>query len=134
MGPPAVIHPTTRADEIPQTMKTLIGEIARRGCATTPDGRAASTQDPMMIMPAVNSAVPPTTMVSTVEAASPCAGSVVQIEIADPLHHRSNVTPPASVPKGSLQTPDEMQLFLHVSIEKPQSLTVILNHCVLMPW
>ncbi|CAN6283061.1 unnamed protein product [Urochloa humidicola] len=64
-------------------------------------------------MPMISSTLPPATTSSTAQTVGVAAAYIcARRNDEDPLHHRSNLTPPTSVPQGSMQTLDAAQLFL----------------------
>ncbi|CAL5049424.1 unnamed protein product [Urochloa decumbens] len=77
--------------------------LAPVNSATSSATRPAPTPPPMVLVAPV---------LPTTAAAAPSTPVAVVVG-SDPLHHTTNLTPPAPVPEGSMQTPVAPQIFFH---------------------
>ncbi|CAO2189261.1 unnamed protein product [Urochloa humidicola] len=106
MGPPSLV-------EIPPdalTCAVAFGNTIAAGIVTS---STAAPPPPPPRMPMISSTLRPATTSATAEIVGAAADHVgASRNDEDPLHHRSNLTPPASLPQGSMKTPDAAQLFL----------------------
>ncbi|CAO2205134.1 unnamed protein product [Urochloa humidicola] len=109
MAPPSLVHRGSPGPVITEEFRAIIRAVALEdfsaaGGSTSSDFASGTTPLPVMTTTSAPALVP--------ASATPVAGAVVQAQIADPLHHRTTLTPPVSVPQGTLQTPDAEQLIL----------------------
>ncbi|CAN6299827.1 unnamed protein product [Urochloa humidicola] len=112
MGPPSLPESGSSPPQITADALSRAVAFGRSIAASIVTSSAAAPPPPPPRMSKVS--LPPTLRPAT---ASSIAGAAVASTaiavVADPLHHRSNLMPPAAVPQGAMTTPDAPQLFMH---------------------